>query len=256
MSVGVCVVIPVYNEILSNSEILSLKQCSRILFRYDIFLVYPRGLNVSNYLGHYKGFKLVAFSAKYFDGIIGYNRLMLSPNFYYKFLRYKHLLIYQLDCYVFRDELSYWSDKNFDYIGAPFQVNNQISLTYNSLLHSKSNIGRQLKKIFSKKHPNLDVGNGGLSLRRVFKFWLICVLLKPVINKWLTNEDYFWSLFSPNFIPKFRVASVYEARYFAFEQNCRLNFQEIGRLPFGCHAWEKYEPEFWKDYIPDNINQC
>lgn len=245
----VCVVIPVYKPLPSDSEITSLKQCLKILHKYDVFLLHPIGLNVAEYLKVGEAIKPMPFEKKYFDGLEGYNRLVLSPIFYFRFLPYKYLLIYQLDCYVFRDELEYWAGKNFDYIGAPFEVNDQIIRTYNSLLYSKNSWIKKAKKLLSKAQTNLTVGNGGLSLRKVFKFWIISVLFKPVIFRWLTNEDYFWGLFAPNFIPCFKVPTTKLARLFAIEQNCKFHYEKNGCLPFGCHAWEKYEPKFWEDFI-------
>lgn len=41
-----------------------------------------------------------------------------------------------------------------------------------------------------------------------------------------------------------------EAADFSFEANPSYLFSIIGKLPFGCHAFEKYEyEEFWKKYI-------
>jgi hypothetical protein len=247
--VSTCVVIPVFKSILSLSEIKSLNQCKEILGSHDVFLVYPNNLNTDNYTNNYGGLKLTSFHRKFFDGIAGYNQLMLSPTFYRRFLKYKYMLIYQLDCYVFRDELYTWSKSGYDYIGAPFEPNQQIVRTFKSLLYSKNLITRTIKKLLVKNTPNLLVGNGGLSLRKVPKFWLISILFRFITRKWLTNEDYFWSLFAANFIPFFQVAGIDVAKKFSIEKNCRELYEESGNLPFGCHAWEKYEPEFWENYI-------
>lgn len=38
--------------------------------------------------------------------------------------------------------------------------------------------------------------------------------------------------------------------YFSFEVNPGFLFeQKAFKFPFGCHAWEKYEPEFWKQNV-------
>ena len=46
--------------------------------------------------------------------------LMLSPFFYESFLDFKYVLIHQLDVFIFKDELNYWCNQNYDYIGAPW----------------------------------------------------------------------------------------------------------------------------------------
>lgn len=45
---------------------------------------------------------------------------MLTKEFYLRFRQWEYLLIYQLDAYVFQDELMDWCNKGYDYIGAPF----------------------------------------------------------------------------------------------------------------------------------------
>lgn len=41
-----------------------------------------------------------------------------------------------------------------------------------------------------------------------------------------------------------------EASHFAFEKHPSFLFSQNGQLPFGCHAWRKYEyDEFWGKYI-------
>jgi hypothetical protein len=41
-----------------------------------------------------------------------------------------------------------------------------------------------------------------------------------------------------------------EALAFSIEKNPQIGIKLLGgTLPFGCHAWEKYNPNFWKKYI-------
>jgi len=44
---------------------------------------------------------------------------MMSPAFYDAFKAFDYILIYQLDAFVFRDELEYFCSLGYDYIGAP-----------------------------------------------------------------------------------------------------------------------------------------
>ena len=86
-----CVVIPIYKEKLSVEEIISLNQCLRVLYEYEIYLVTYKGLDLSLYEEIFSSFNKVFsveyFSFFYFDGIQGYNRLMLSSLFYKRFLK-------------------------------------------------------------------------------------------------------------------------------------------------------------------------
>ena len=150
-----CIItIPIYKEYPKQIEIESFKQVLTILYKYDIAIFTYRELNINVYKEIAQEFKK-KISVKYFDqeyfnnGTYGYNKLMLSKEFYSNFLEYEYLLIYQLDAWVFKDELDYWCDKGFDYIGAP-------------LFEYKINKGVIQ---FSKNMQG--VGNGGFSLRKI-----------------------------------------------------------------------------------------
>ena len=64
------------------------------------------------------------------------------------------------------------------------------------------------------------------------------------------HEDVFWSFEAPKFDANFKVATAEEALPFAFEVAPRWCFEKNGRrLPFGCHAWPKYDREFWMEIL-------
>jgi hypothetical protein len=59
-------------------------------------------------------------------------------------------------------------------------------------------------------------------------------------------EDIFWGKYASNLDPLFKVAPVDEALLFAFEADPAGSFEKTGRkLPFGCHAWARYDRSFW-----------
>ena len=48
----------------------------------------------------------------------------------------------------------------------------------------------------------------------------------------------------------FRVPDPLEALQFSFEvMPEKMLIMNNGRLPMGVHAWNKYNPEFWKPYL-------
>ena len=56
-----------------------------------------------------------------------------------------------------------------------------------------------------------------------------------------------WSHYGPQIDTNFRVASGMEGMKFGFEKEPSLLYSKNNnQLPFGCHAWEKYEPDFWE----------
>lgn len=233
----VAVTIPVYKAQLTESEEVSLRQTVRVLKDYDLIIFAPEGLSLDAYLALYEGFQVERFPARYFQGVKGYNRLMLSSRFYGTFKSYAYILICQLDAYVFRDELLEWAAKDYDYIGAPFLVPMPITIDRPIIFDlSKRLVGK--------------VGNGGLSLRKVSTHLRITRWFRPLIFFFRKNEDLFWSYFVPFFYP-YKRPSCEEALRFAVDLAPRKAFEMLGeRLPFGCHAWERHDPEFWKPYIP------
>ena len=69
--------------------------------------------------------------------------------------------------------------------------------------------------------------------------------------RWGTNnEDGFFKYWGNLFHPLFRLPSDNIALRFAIEQSPDESLKKLnGQLPFGCHAFEKYEPEVWRGYI-------
>ncbi len=218
--------IPVYKEKLSDYEIISLEQACRILGKYEICMVAPEGFTAS-YLE--RSSRVIYFKKRYFTSIDTYNELLLNKEFYETFLEYEYMLIYQLDCFVFTDRLEEFCKLSYDYIGAPW--------LYGQLLN------------FEEQYKRVEVGNGGFSLRHVEN---TCKLLQEHYKTneiYKHNEDLF---FASSCQEGFKVAPVNIALQFAFEtqvEKCyELNQRE---LPFGCHAWERYNILFWKQYIEE-----
>ena len=116
----VSVVIPVYNEELTSFEEKSFKKCLKVLNNHPITIITSDSLKLNNYTYDDNNIQIVRFAPHYFSGIEGYCKLMLSSDFYKQFTDYKYVLIYQLDCYVFNDDLEYWCNRGYDYMGAPW----------------------------------------------------------------------------------------------------------------------------------------
>jgi uncharacterized protein DUF5672 len=225
--VNVAVVVPYWGSPLGDDERLSLRQLERFLGRYDRYAI---GEPLTG-LGHKR------FQRRYFKNPVTYSRLLLSRRFYDAFAGYEFLLVHQLDAVVFRDELEDWCARGLDYVGAPWFPGDAMPLV---------------------NEP--AVGNGGLSLRRVAAFREVLERAgERYARRWVegrsgsrfeAHEDLFWSFDARRFVPEFRVASVEEALGFAFELEPRRAFELAGRrLPFGAHAWAKYDRAFWEPHL-------
>lgn len=253
----VAVVIPFYRQHLTADEQRSLNAWREHLSHYDTYIASPPGLHPPDPKMHAK-----YFLSKDFRSVRSYSELLLSPRFYEAFRDYEYILIYQLDALVFHDDLPHWVKTNLSYIGAPWG---------NSVIGQWTSPTRELKG-----------GNGGLSLRCVseclavleqvqreaqfnlpFRFlqwsWFsLNFLWGQLKKKWMLvpatqypfNEDGFWSFEAPKYRKSFHAASEAESRAFAFETNPAAHFQKTKqKLPFGVHAWQKYDPVFWRQFI-------
>jgi hypothetical protein len=270
----VAVVIPIYKDVPTEQEIVSLTQCLKTLSNYPIVFIAPAKLNFkwySQFCSDYNvKIELLTFENEYFASIEGYNRLMLSAQFYLKFLSYKYILIYQLDAFVFKDELEYWCKSNYDYIGAPWKE--LYIVKFIEKYKWKSRISKisiyKLKAIrnyhilktilyYFGYNKTAAVGNGGFSLRKTRTFYKIATSYKPLIDEWLVsesrcdeppfNEDVFWCCFPTYFYPLYKLPPVEVASRFALEGSPSEHIDnDHPVLPFGCHAWNKHDTEFWK----------
>lgn len=224
----VAVVIPYYHNDLSEFEIISFQSCLNILRNYPIILVVPESMTQKSYPSH-SGLIYEKVPDIWMESVKSYNQMMLSKQFYIRFKQYEYILIFQLDAFVISDCLNQFCCYGYDYIGAPW-INGM----------------KYLKDLDSK--AIWYVGNGGFSLRRVSAF---LKLLDSGITDYIEiNEDVFWASCDSE---QFQVAPIDVALQFAFEKDVYQCYQmNHNRLPFGCHAWEKYNFEFWKSIIEMN----
>lgn len=217
------VVIPTYKKELSELEKISLAQAEKIFEKHDRLFVMPYSLDAPYIAG---GMGEIRFEDSRFESIQAYNELLMDERFYKKFTGYEYILIYQLDAFVFEDRLEHFCGLGYDYIGAPWLAGAQ------HVLDGKTYIMR--------------VGNGGFSLRNVKKCMGL-IRKKRHLFSGKINEDQFFALGG---LDGFKVAPIETALEFAIEREVKKCIEMNGnRLPFGCHAWEKHDLKFWKQYI-------
>lgn len=248
----VAVVIPIYRPTLSALDRVSLSQTVRVLGSHPLVVVHPEGLDTSALAAEFPLLEFKAFAPEFFAGVEGYNRFMLSEDFYSAFLDYEYILIAQLDVYVFRDELDDWCRRGYDYVGAPWIGRDVYRLP----------LVRQFVQLYSAwkrrrgQRTQFDrygrVGNGGFSLRRVKSHLDVLRQMPDVVRLYadtnnrrhLFNEDTFWGMEPPSF----RYPSQEEALLFSYNKYPELSYRLTGgATPFGCHGWTK--PRYMKFWI-------
>ena len=246
------VVIPVYRP-LNELEHASLAQAANKLSHYPLVLLHPEDMDVSGIVAEFPALQPLGVSNSWLgatNGIAGYNRMCLSAEFYELFNDCEYILICQTDVWIFRDELSLWCEKGYDYIGAPW-----VRRPIYDLPLIKQLMALRLRLCGPTDRQRLygKVGNGGLSLRHVAAHRKACIEYKETIEEFLAhrhhiyNEDVFWAT-----VPKeFRYPTEEEALGFAFDTNPRYCYHRMGKkLPFGCHSWTKPKMyRFWRTII-------
>ena len=256
----------------SAMELSSLTQCLGILNRWEIVLFGPQGLDCRKYEEvferHNKKMIFQEFDKSFFSSITGYNKLMCSEPFYHRFLNYDFLLLYQLDAWVFRDELKSFLEMDYDFIGAPVFDLAESDLVYDGILNG----GLSLRKIKShyaiakkfQKYYSILMFVSNFCCKRGMRFKSLILSKFQVFSKISENknflnflniecnEDVFWSSLVLSENINFRVPSFDQSLAFSFENHPTYLFQKNeNKLPFGCHAWERYDKDFWGKFIPD-----
>ena len=270
------VVIPVYKPFsaLTHFEISSLLQCFSILHTRIIYIIGPANLDLADYIQFAKANNInintEKFRNSYFKNISGYNKLLLSKEFYKRFLFSKFLLIYQLDAWVFSDQLDFWIKQNYDFVGAPlfegFNGKNNINfikgcnggLSLRSVQSSMQLI-RKVKVLQALYFLTYIFGIFRVHLfNQIIKIFKLSEKYHIKSSEKLhaamvarrRNEDYVWTKFLEEAFIDYKVPDSLTSLKFSFEFNSKYLYSlNNNQLPFGCHAWEKYEPEFWENFI-------
>lgn len=269
------VVTPVVKLPLSIDEEISLRHLRKHLHPFDRYVIGPQELPAE-----FSDFRLVRFPARFFFDRFGYNRLLLREEFYREFVKYEYILIYQLDCLVFASNLEDWCRKGWDYAGAPWLRDTEdatkgFSLVGNGGL-SLRNVRRAIEVLTSKRlmedprARGLETGPRSRILYGRFESWPLLrrmlVAGKTLLHRWGyhnnvrwvvrdtvrtdRHEDHFWAYDAGKFVKQFRIPSPQEALEFSFELAPRYCFEMNGaRLPFGCHAWFRYDRDFWEPFL-------
>lgn len=176
-----CLVIPIYKYNLDEVDKLSLKSVAKSFYESGnhahIEIIAPTRFEINIITEDTRNFiksifkdmcevRWNYFDDNYFESTASYSKLLLEKEFYEYFNDdYKYLVLYQLDCYMFRDELDRFVDFDVDYIGAPIYATN-------------SDWG---------EHPPY-VGNGGFSIRKIETFVSVLDRNKQL---WLIHKDEF-----------------------------------------------------------------
>ena len=259
----VIVVIPVHKEVPSAYELISFKQCIKILGNHPISILAPKELNLNVYKTICPTIIIKTTAPKWFESVKAYNDFKKHISFYTLFKKYEFILTYELDAFVFSDDLLFWCNKGYDYIGAPWFENFALANSASKLI-GVGNSGFSLRKNsslqwyisrFIQKSTYYHSRNILLKVIGIFEYYFSHLLSKFNYNSSILKysnepEDFFICYRLKSKFSKLNIAPIEQAIKFSFEVNPEILFQINNEtLPFGCHAWWRYNIEFWRPYI-------
>ena len=266
----VAVVVSLPSRPLNAEEHISLRHVEHYLGAHPRYVLAAEGAEVD-----FPGFGVKRFAARFFGSARAHTNLLLTPHFYEAFRDYRFILIYHLDALVFSDDLLAWCERDWDYIGAPWMPSAYGTwLRHWDRASRVGNGGFSLRKVDSfirvlrSRRPHMSLEEywrhycaGKPRSVQLLNYWRRWAKLLRRYNdvNWVRhrspiNEDLFWAHEAVRFDPDFRIAPFEEALRFAWETEPEECARLSGlALPFGCHAWPRYDRKFWIPYLLDDV---
>ncbi len=236
----ICIV-TIYKSNLNLFEKISLRRICKLFYGY-IHIVCPESLNTSHLDFLIPEYKVERFDDKYFKSIHGYNELLLSEEFYTRFINHKYLLIAQLDVFIFKNEIKNWCDQEYSYVGAPMPdeavkgIKKKYSMDFNTEIPFKTD----------------KMLNGGFSLRKTKDLLDVVTKNKKFIDtciKFGWFEDTVLSLLMANnsqyFLPEMEISRYFSIETYPVQHFIKMNYV----LPVGCHAWYRNDKKMYNNFF-------
>ena len=231
------VCIPSHKTKLSKEEVKNINISIKNNNYRNFYFILPNNICKKFYKKNFSKIKIHCFDEKYFKSESTYNKFLLSKDLYLKFNQFKFMIICQTDAILVRD-VSKLNIYNYDFIGSPWKPSIKINIFD---IYGMSSIN----KIFNLQRNNISVGNGGLSVRKISKFFEVTKKIK-FLNYIQCGEDVFFSYMAKRYnikIPNFNFCN----KIFRETTSRNMTIIEYKKV-FGYHALEK-----WNNKLLDNI---
>ena len=279
-------IIPIYKEpsLFTSQEKTSLINNLVKLSRYKVILLSHHKLEsvivdflaCSIDIALQEGLEIMYIASHHLSSVSSYDRLLKSSKFYQIFSSFSHLVIVQLDVWIFGTNIETWLALPYAQIGAPWLCLKEEELSMIGVGNGGLSI-RNIRTVIrllesSRSALTFDSIRRGLclmygidqdaigpshSLKALSKVNILLTLINlfPMLRskhifKRVFLEDYYLACLAesnPDITPS--LPSLDEAASFSFESFPSELYARFGRLPFGCHAFEKHERSFWKRHI-------
>ncbi len=275
------VVIPIYRQELNAFEQISLRRTCSVLAGHPLSLLVPRSrqaaiqLMLNEVLPPEASYQWHVVDDACLDSHHSYNQLMLEEPFYQHYASNSHLLICQLDAYVFEDQLQYWCCQPYDYIGAPLYLPNAAHGPEGLFCVGVGGFSlRRIQPILEQLQDNpivfrsrefREIINPFNSKARALYLirYLCCRLINGCrlaapgnqLSRWMgVNEDAVFAKYLPRYSSGFRLPDVDTGLIFCIDKHIELELAALGgALPFAAHAWctSAENLKAWTPFIPE-----
>jgi hypothetical protein len=265
-SIRPVVLVPTHRSQPTPQEVISLRQLARVLGKHEIVLMTPNGVNTSAYKELLPSASFLSIKKEWMQSHASYNRLIISPLLGSLFRDFSHLLLHEPDSLVLHDSLATWCQQPYDYIGAPWftpiagkegeanfakGANSGFSLFR---LDAMRKVTNSWQRWYPVKHALGDIRRGLIGRPRQIARGLNGLypggLLRGAHQLYPSYCDQYWSLLIPSLVNDFKVAPPEVAVQFSWEKWSHLCMEYCrGHLPFGIHAWAKYDFDFLSPHL-------
>lgn len=218
----------------------------------------------------HEDFEMMFFPETFFGSVKAHNTLLMSDRFYRAFSDYEFIMIHHLDSLVFSDQLDIWCSKGLDLVAPPWIPgsdvpwlaepgvgNGGLSLRrvegFRRVLRSRERWRKPGERRQADGRPQGMLQRNQRRLKDFRYRFRYRNGIRQEIKAYLEkggNEDRFWWKRGRSYDPGFRIAPLEVALQFGFEANPRRCLElNGGKMPFGCHAWERYDRSFWEPFL-------
>lgn len=233
------IIVPIYKKELDETECLCLSNYRKKLSGFPFSFIAPTNIEDDYYTKRWNGLSIQKFATWRADSLDDYNSLLMTPEFYSRFLDYDYMLILQLDGWLIKDEeeLKHFLQMGYDYMGAPWADGGYryCKRTIRGANHIK------FLRYFTGE-TICRVGNGGVSLRKIKSMESFFGTYEKERKNWNKAEDIFISFYGQKRKFRLKIPPVEIAKQFSLERNMREEILKRN-LPMAVHKWERYYPE-------------
>lgn len=264
-------VIPHPNTDLTASQQFSIQTCLSALGGYPVFYLTKKSAPVESLASYLNRIQIIQVDDERMADIESYSKFLISPEFYSLFAQFEYILVHQLDVVVFEDRLLEWCDKGYDYVGPPMFQGDEPQ----PLLWQAGNGGFSLRKTSAflellssrKVFPKFDYYRPLRAELGVFYLLVLRLMLQfsqtwlaqyfPGLFRWFfittsksIHEDAYFAFFAAFFMENWSMPTAGESADFGFDRCPKTAYAINGnKIPFGCHAWEKYDKAFIEELL-------